>query len=76
MPTDDSLGLHDEENVGPAGPGAAESAAEEPVIGVECRPWALPSEHGKLLREGEDFEGDVAAAAEEDADRREDGEHE
>jgi len=30
-------------------------------------------EHGELLTEGEDFEGSVAASAEEDADDGEDG---
>ena len=76
MPTDDGLGLHDAQDVGLTFPDAARRRPEEPVQGVECRPWAFPLAHAKLLTEGEDFEGGVAAAAEEEADRREDGEYE
>ena len=74
MPIDDRLGPH--ENVGPAGPEAAERGPKEPVQGVELGPWTFPLEYGNLLTEGEDFEGGVAAAAEEDAECGEDREGE
>ena len=53
-----------------------EGCPEEPVEGVQFGPRSLPFEHGDLLPEGEDFEGRVAATAEEDTDHGEDGEDE
>ena len=80
MPADDRLRFHDDQDIGPAGPDAAESSPEEPVQGGECRSWAFPLEHGNLLTKGQDLEGGGAAAAEEDAtcgkDREEEFEHE
>jgi hypothetical protein len=35
MPSDNGLGLHDDENVGSAGPRAAEQRPEEAVHGVQ-----------------------------------------
>jgi hypothetical protein len=60
MPADDGLGLDDNEDVGPAGPAAAERRPEEPVQGVQCRLRPFSFEHGDLLSEGEDFESGVA----------------
>ncbi len=76
MPGDDGGGLDDEEDVGPAGPAAAECGPDESVQEVQgwARPFAL--KHGELLSEGEGFKGGVAATAEEDADDGEDGEDE
>ena len=76
MPADDGLGLHDDQDVGPARPEAAEGGPEEPVEGVQGRPRPLTFEHGDLLSQGEDFEGRVASTAEEDTDHGEDGEDE
>ena len=74
VPTDDGLGLDDEQDVGPPGPKAVEGCPDEPIEGVEFGPPSLPFEHGDLLPEGEDFEGRVAATAEEYTDHGEDGE--
>jgi len=68
VPADDGLGLHDVEDVGPAGPEAAEGRPEESVQRVQYWPRRFPLEHSDLLPESEDFEGGVAPAAEEDSD--------
>ena len=65
VPADDGFWFDDDENVTPAGPETAEGCPEEPVDGVQWWPRALAFEHGELLTEGEDFEGDVAPAADE-----------
>ena len=66
VPADDGLGLDDDEDVGPAGPEAAEGGPEESVQGVQYWPRPLAFEHGDLLSEGEDFEGGIASTAKED----------
>ena len=68
MPADDGLGLHNDEDVGPAGPKAAEGRPEESVQGVQCWPRPFALEHSDLLSEGEDFEGGIASTAGEDSD--------
>ena len=65
VPSDDGLRLHDDEDVSPAGPTAAQGRPEEPVGGVQGRSGAFPFEDRDLLSEGEDFEGGVASTAEE-----------
>jgi hypothetical protein len=76
VPAGHGLGLDEDEDVGPAGPVAAERGPEESVQRVQywARPFAF--EHGDLLSEGEDLKSGVAATAEEDAKDREDGEDE
>jgi hypothetical protein len=49
MPADHSLGFDNEEDLGPAGPEAAESHPEQPVPSVQGRPRSLALEHGDLL---------------------------
>jgi hypothetical protein len=49
MPADHSLGFDNEEDLGPAGPEAAESHPEQPVASVQGRPRSLAFEHGDLL---------------------------
>ena len=68
VPADDGLGLHDDEDVGPAGPEAAEGRPEESVPRIQYRPRPFALEHGDLLSEGEDFQGGIASTAEEDSD--------
>ena len=57
-------------------PEAAERSPEEAIQGVQygARPFAL--QHDDLLAEGEDFQGRIAATAEEDSKHREHGEDE
>jgi hypothetical protein len=76
MPADHSLGLHDDEDVGPPGPHAAQGRREQPVKGVQL--WARPFafEHGDLLPEGEDLNYSVNPTAEEDAERAQEREDE
>ena len=67
-PARDGCGLHDNEDVGPAGPKLSQSGPEEPVQPIQAGPRPFTFEHGDLLSEGEDFEGGVAPMAEEDAE--------
>ena len=68
MPADDGFRFDEDEDVGPAGPDAVQGDPEEPVERVQRRPRPFPLENGELLSQGENFEGGVAAIAEEDAD--------
>ncbi len=68
LSSDDSLWFQEDKGVGRAGPIAAQGRPEESVHGVQCWPRSFAFDHGKLLPKGEDFEGDVAATANEDPD--------
>ena len=69
---DDCLGLHDDEDVGPAGPQVMQGGPEEPVERVQGRPRAFSLEDRNLLSEGENFKGGVTSTAKEDSDGGED----
>jgi hypothetical protein len=43
------------------------SDPEEPITGVQRRPWSLPFENSDLLAKSEDFQGDISAGTEEGA---------
>ena len=76
VPADHGVGLHEDQDVRPAGPTLAECRSEAPVQGVQCWPRPFPFHHGELLSEGEDFDGCIASSAKEDSDgdkEREDG---
>ena len=49
MPADHSLRFDNEEDIGPAGPEAAEGGPEEAVARIQGRPRSLAFEHGELL---------------------------
>ena len=57
LQSDDGFVFDEEEDIGTAGPEAAENGPKESVARVEGRPRALAFEHGDLLAEGKDFEG-------------------
>jgi hypothetical protein len=61
MPSDDRFWFDNQQDIGPAGPKAAEGGPEKPVPGAEGRPRSLAFEHGNLLLEGEDFQGGVGS---------------
>ena len=67
MPADDSLGLHDDEDVGPPGPQVMQGGPEEPVERVQGRPRAFSPEDRNLLPEGENFKRNVTSTAQEDS---------
>jgi hypothetical protein len=67
VPTNHSLGLDDEQDVGPTGPAVAEGGPEESVQGVQNGPRPVPFQHGDLLSEGEDLKSGIAPTAEEDS---------
>jgi hypothetical protein len=72
VPADDGVGLHEDQDVGPAGPKLSQSGPEEPVQPIQTGTGPFPLENRDLLSEGENFEGGVAATAEEHADCSED----
>jgi hypothetical protein len=80
VPADHGVGLHQDQDIRPAGPTLAECRPEESVPGVQFWPRPFPFQHGYLLSEGEDFEGGIASTAQEDSDghkeREDDLEHE
>jgi hypothetical protein len=71
-PAGDSLGLHDDEDVGPPGQQAMQGGPEEPVGRVQGRPRAFSLEDRNLLSEGENFKRGVTSTAKEDPDGGED----
>ena len=62
MPTDDGLGLDDDEHAAPARPEMPERHPEQSVQGVQNRARPLAFKHGNLLSKGKDFKGCVASA--------------
>lgn len=68
MPADHGVGLHDDQDVRPAGPTLAECPPEDPDQGVQLWPRPFPFQHGELLLKGQDFEGGIAASAKEKTD--------
>jgi len=69
VPADHSVGFHENQDVGPAGPTLAESRPEESVHGVQFWTRPFPFQHGDLLSEGEDFERGIASTAKDGSDR-------
>ena len=71
MPADDGLRVDDHHCFSPAGPKLSKQDPEQPVQPMQARAHPLSLEHRNLLAKREDFEGSVAATAEEDADNGE-----
>ena len=63
-----SLGFDDEEDIGPAGPEAAERGPAEAVARIQGRPRSLAFEHGDLLAQSEDLQSCVASRTEENTE--------
>ena len=80
MPADHGVGLHENQDVDPAGPALAECRPEEAVQGVQLWPRLFPLQHGELLPEREDFDRSIASTTKEHSDgdkqREDDFEHE
>jgi hypothetical protein len=76
MPADDGLGFDNEEDIGPAGPEAAESHPKQPVASLQWRPWSLAFEHGDLLAQSEDLQRGIASCTEENAESTQHSEEE
>ena len=68
MPADDGLRLDNQEDLGPAGPEAAEGGPEEAVARIQGRPWSLAFEHGDLMAQGEDLQRGIASCTEENTE--------
>jgi hypothetical protein len=65
VPADDGLRLHDDENVGPAGPKAAQGGPEESVLPVKGWARSFAFEHRDLVSECEDLESRITPTAKE-----------
>src|SRR5580658_9775226 len=80
VPADHGVGLHQDQDVRPAGPTLAERRPEQSVPGVQFWSRPFPFQYGELLSEGEDFEGRIASTAKENSnrhkERKDDLEHE
>jgi hypothetical protein len=63
VPADHGFGIHQDQDIRPAGPTLAECRPEESVPGVQPWPRSFPFEHGDLLPQGEDFEGNITSTA-------------
>jgi hypothetical protein len=72
VPTDIGLGLHDDEHFGPIAPRVDQRAPERPIQPTGTGEWAFPLEYRESLSEGDDFECEAAAAAQEPADSSQD----
>src|SRR5215472_13516272 len=68
VPADDGLGLDDDEDVGPAGPTAAQGSPKESVEPVQDWPRPFAFKHGYLMTEGEDLQSGIAPSAKENAE--------
>ena len=68
MPADDGLRLDNQEDLGPAGPEAAEGGPEEAVARIQGRPRSLAFEHGDLLAQSEDLQRGIASCTEENTE--------
>jgi hypothetical protein len=68
MPADDSFGLDDEKDAGPARSATAQGGPEQPVERAQYRPRSFPLENSHLLPQGKNFQGGVDATSEEDSD--------
>jgi hypothetical protein len=69
VPTDYSLGLHQDQNFSPPGPQAAQGRPEESVPRIQPRARTLPLEDGHLLTQRQDFQGRIVPTAEENSNR-------
>ena len=67
MPANDGARFDNQQDIGPAGPDAAEVGPEEAVTSVQGWPRSLAFEHGELLAESEDFQGGIDSRADENA---------
>jgi hypothetical protein len=80
VPADHGVGLHQDQDVRPAGPTLAEWGPEQSFPGVQFWSRPFPFQYGEVLSEGEDFEGGIASTANEDPnshkEREDDLEHE
>ena len=66
MPADDGFWLDDQEDVGPAGPDAAERSPKQSVARIQGRPGSLALQYGDLLPKSEDLQSDVTMGTKED----------
>ena len=63
MPAGDGLGFHDEENLRPAAPDAAQCGPKQQVKGVQLWARPFPIEDGDLLPQSEDRQCEIATVA-------------
>jgi hypothetical protein len=67
VPANGSFYFDNHEDIGPAGPKAAERGPEQPVTGVQGWPRSLALEDGDLLAESQNFEGSIGSCAKQSA---------
>ena len=72
LPSQDSVGRHDDKSLPPAGPDAGQPDPQQTIHGAELRPGHRTLVDGELLAQGEVFEGELAMTAEEEREKPED----
>jgi hypothetical protein len=73
VPSEDRLGLDDDENLTPTRPKAAKHGPEQAIDAIERRPTPFAFQNSDLLTECEDFHGRIGSTPKEDTDRGEKG---
>lgn len=68
MPSDDGLGFHDYQNIGPSWPELSQRGPEETVKSRQWWPWPLAFQHSNLLPQGEDLKRRIEVTSEEGTD--------
>jgi hypothetical protein len=67
MPTYYRFGLDDYQRVAPAGPSRSQNRPEEPIERAQRRSRPFPLQYGELVAECDDFDSNVRACLERDA---------
>ena len=70
MPSQDGLGLYDEEGVLPISPGTGQEQPKESISPAQFWPANLSLQNGQLLSKNEVFQGEVRAQLERSWDQR------
>jgi hypothetical protein len=76
LPSQDSVGRHDDERLPPAGPDSGQPGPPQAIGHAQLRPGHRSPVHGKLLAKGEVLQGELAVAAEEEGHETEQVEQE
>ena len=69
MPADDGFWFDDQQDIGPAGPDAAERGPKQSIARIQGRPRSLALQYGDLLPERQDLKRNITPTAKENSER-------
>ena len=69
MPADDGFWFDDQQDIGPAGPDAAERGPKQSIARTHGRPRSLALQYGDLLPERQDLKRNITPTAKENPER-------